>query len=118
MLAMSRYSATCLLAIFPPFVTDAAPGAGRVAMAAIHQQPAPLAPGDRAGRALPWVGSALGGLSPATAQPPRSATPSSACCPHGRASPFMVSVHRGWQGQMTNIQLSSTPIALRIYTVC
>lgn len=61
-------------------------------------------PGDRAGSALPWVGS---GLLPAFAQPPHSA--------HA-AAVSMASVHRGQQGQMTSVQLSGTSVTLHTGT--
>lgn len=62
-------------------------------------------PGDRAGSALPWLGS---GLLPAFAQPPHSAHV---------AALSTASVHRGQQGQMTSVQLSGTSVTLHTGTV-
>lgn len=60
---------------FSLVMTDAAPGAGRVAMAAIHQQPV-MVPGDHTLGGAALGGSALGchqpTLSPHILQPPQT----------------------------------------------
>lgn len=86
----------------------------------IHRQTALLAPRDHtAKQALPWEGSALSelcfGLPPATTPFPCYANPALPTTRAGQG--FFSHSFSGWQGQMTNTQLSGTPAALWIYTV-
>lgn len=105
LLAAGGYLATCPLAIFPPFCDRCGPGR-RQGCHGSHPS---------AASAAGPPGTSSGGLCPGWALQP----PPSACHPcMAGLLPSQLSRHRGWEGQMTNIQRGGIPAAPWMYMVC